>query len=429
MDASDLSFSKSKMEAFLERVKEHMESDQYTLLLQCVDEFNNGGITVYRLNEIVEVLLREYPGFFTQFQFVLSLANGVTRRVQSADSCNKGKRKLASDEDRKIDGLNETKDQLAEAMEFCEKVMKQTSYDKYLDLLKHLYAYGTGKIIMVDLKTAIAENFHAFGEEFDHLFEFYTNISRPTSSSSSESEGKKRNQEVDIVKESCKPRQKGPSLESKIGNKKKKPEEEIEKVTESYKVKREGPSSSSLTKPKKEINKPEEEELEKVTENYYLLSENLSGVYSTEIDEIGKQVLNFSTFSKGVYNTNKQKRPEVTKQEMVMNKIEDEVFVMDMQMEWLRSTKKNAMKLFQDISDGKIKEPTMADVDEYFTSSNYRYLVKMYNGFGSWLVDRLRHAPETILPVIIKRLKQKDTVPDCELCQQHQQMLEDQQLS
>ncbi|MBA0760560.1 hypothetical protein Gotri_023294 [Gossypium trilobum] len=411
MDASDLSLRKSKMEAFLERVKEHMEADQYTLLLQCVDEFNNGGITVYRLNEIVEVLLREYPGFFTQFQFILSLANG-----------------LASDKDRKIDGLNETKDQLAEAMEFCEKVMKQTSYDKYLDLLKHLYAYGTGKIIMVDLKTAIAENFHAFGEEFDHLFEFYTNISRPSSSSSSsESEGKKRNQEVDIVKESCKPRQKGPSLESKIGNKKKKPEEEIEKVTESYEVKREGPSSSSLTKPKKEINKPEEEELEKVTENYYLLSENLSGVYSTEIDEIGKQVLNFSTFSKGVYNTNKQKRPEVTKQEMVMNKIEDEVFVMDMQMEWLRSTKKNAMKLFQDISDGKIKEPTMADVDEYFTSYNYRYLVKMYNGFGSWLVDRLRHAPKTVLPVIIKRLKQKDTVSDCELCQQHQQMLEDQQ--
>ncbi|KAG4163784.1 hypothetical protein ERO13_D01G195150v2 [Gossypium hirsutum] len=390
------------MEAFLERVKEHMEADQYTLLLQCVDEFNNGGITVYRLNEIVEVLLREYPGFFTQFQFVLSLANGVTRRVQSADSSNKGKRKLASEEDRKIDGLNETKDQLAEAMEFCEKVMKQTSYDKYLDLLKHLYAYGTGKIIMVDLKTAIAENFHAFGEEFDHLFEFYTNISRPTSSSSSsESEGKKRNQEVDIVKESCKPRQKGPSLESKIGNKKKKPEEEIEKVTESYKVKREGPSSSSLTKPKKEINKPEEEELEKVTENYYLLSENLSGVYSTEIDEIGKQVLNFSTFSKGVYNTNKQKRPEVTKQEMVMNKIEDEVFVMDMQMEWLRSTKKNAMKLFQDISAGKIKEPTMADLDEYFTSSNYRYLAKMYNGFGSWLVDRLRQAPETIIIRVI----------------------------
>ncbi|PPS10960.1 hypothetical protein GOBAR_AA09668 [Gossypium barbadense] len=362
MDASDLSFRKSKMEAFLERVKEHMKADQYTLLLKCVDEFNNGGITVYRLNEIVEVLLREYPGFFTQFQFVLNFANGVTRRVQSADSSNKGKRKLASDEDGEIDGLNETKDQLAEAMEFCEK-----------------------------------------------------------------SEGKKRNQEVDIVKESCKPRQKGPSLESKMSNKKKKPKEEIEKVRKSYKVKREGPSSSSLTKPKREINKPEEEELEKVTESYYLLPENLSGVHSTEIDEIGKQVLNFSTFSKGVYNTNKQKGPEITKQEMVMNRKEDEMFVMDMQMEWLRSTKKNAMKLFQDISERKIKEPTMADVDEYFTSSNYRYLVKMYNESGPWLVDRLRHAPKTILPVIIKRLKQKDIVPYRELCQQHQQMLEDQQ--
>ncbi|TYJ50640.1 hypothetical protein E1A91_A01G222700v1 [Gossypium mustelinum] len=417
------------MEAFLERVKEHMKADQYTLLLKCVDEFNNGGITVYRLNEIVEVLLREYPGFFTQFEFVLNFANGVTRRVQSADSSNKGKRKLASDEDGEIDGLNETKDQLAEAMEFCEKVMKQTSYDKYLDLLKHLYSYGTGKIIMVDLKTAIAENFQALGEDFDHLFEFYTNISRPTSSSSSssESEGKKLNQEVDIVKESCKPRQKGPSLESKMSNKKKKPKEEIEKVRKSYKVKREGPSSSSLTKPKKEINKPEEEELEKVTESYYLLPENLSGVHSTEIDEIGKQVLNFSTFSKGVYNTNKQKGPEITKQEMLMNRKEDEMFVMDMQMEWLRSTKKNAMKLFQDISERKIKEPTMADVDEYFTSSNYRYLVKMYNESGPWLVDRLRHAPKTILPVIIKRLKQKDIVPYRELCQQHQQMLEDQQ--
>ncbi|KAK5841668.1 hypothetical protein PVK06_003989 [Gossypium arboreum] len=390
MDASDLNFRKSKMEAFLERVKEHMKADQYTLLLKCVDEFNNGGITVYHLNEIVEVLLREYPGFFTQFQFVLNFANGVTRRVQSADSSNKGKRKLASDEDGEIDGLNETKDQLAEAMEFCEK---------------------------------------ALGEDFDHLFEFYTNISRPTSSSSSssESEGKKRNQEVDIVKESCKPRQKGPSLESKMSNKKKKPKEEIEKVRKSYKVKREGPSSSSLTKPKKEINKPEEEELEKVTESYYLLPENLSGVHSTEIDEIGKQVLNFSTFSKGVYNTNKQKGPEITKQEMVMNRKEDEMFVMDMQMEWLRSTKKNAMKLFQDISERKIKEPTMADVDEYFTSSNYRYLVKMYNESGPWLVDRLRHAPKTILPVIIKRLKQKDIVPYCELCQQHQQMMEDQQ--
>lgn len=375
MDASDLSFCKSKMEAFLERVEEHINADQYAVLLKHVDEFNNGGITVDCLKEIVEDLFQEYPGFFTRFQFVLNFANGGTRRVESAESSNKGKRKLAVDEDGEIDGLNETTDQLAKAIEFCEKVMKQTSYVKYLDMLKHLYDYGSGKIRMVDLKTAIAKNFQAFGEDLDHLFDFYTNISRPVASPSLESEGKTRKQEVKIVKE-LKPKRK---------------------------------RSSSSSKPEKEIVKPEEE-LVKVTENYYLLPENQSGVYSTEIDEIGKQVLNFTTFSKGVYDNRKQKRLEFTKQEMEMNKNEDEMFVMDMQIEWLRSTKENAMKLFQHIGEGKIKEPTMADVDNCFTSSNYRYLAKMYNGTGPWLVDRLRHSPGAVLPVIIKRLKQQDIV-------------------
>lgn len=82
-----------------------------------------------------------------------------------------------------------------------------------------------------------------------------------------------------------------------------------------YQLQRKRPPSSR--EPEKEIGKLKKNE--NVTEIYHLLSKNLSRVYNIRINEVGKQILNFSCFSKGYYDINQQKRLEIKKQATKMN--------------------------------------------------------------------------------------------------------------
>ncbi|KAK8500020.1 hypothetical protein V6N12_037881 [Hibiscus sabdariffa] len=60
-----------------------------------------------------------------------------------------------------------------QALSFCEKVIKETSSEDYLTLLRCLHDYGTGNMTMVDLKIMIADYFPSFMDDFIRVLEFY----------------------------------------------------------------------------------------------------------------------------------------------------------------------------------------------------------------------------------------------------------------
>ncbi|XVF75661.1 hypothetical protein PTKIN_Ptkin13bG0204800 [Pterospermum kingtungense] len=319
-------------------------------------------------------LLGKYPRVFYEFISVSKSSFGLTRSVESANSSNKRKRKENKpDSDQgsveEINGNNKkvrlifsssvekpnpestskdkTKQHLAPAVRFCEKVRKQTSPEDYLRLLKFLYGYGTGKISKVRLKAMVADYFPYFLDDFLDILKFYNSSSTPL-----------------------------PSEEEKI---------------------------SILGK-----KKPDKNRSTIITPSYHkLLPENLSGDKSSGIDEVGKEVLNFSCLSKGSYSYNSKVRPIDPYQEK-LNKYEDELFVNDMLEAWRRSTKENATSLLNAIEfNGEIERPI--DVNKHLTGYNIRFIQKMYGDMGLKMVDYLCQSPETVLPVIIRRLERMES--------------------
>ncbi|XVF07659.1 hypothetical protein REPUB_Repub06bG0158700 [Reevesia pubescens] len=159
-------------------------------------------------------------------------------------------------------------------------------------------------------------------------------------------------------------------------------------------------SKSEGEKPNKNKNS---KQVDKVTPSYEFLPNDLLGVHGNGVDTLGKEVLNSCCFSTGSYGP-PQVRPR-DPQEKMMNEKEDKLFERDMLMAWMHSTKDNATNLFNAINIGIIQNPTLEDVNKHFSSYNFRFIEKIYGKFGSLVVDQLRHSPETVLPVLLKRLE------------------------
>lgn len=77
-----------------------------------------------------------------------------------------------------------------------------------------------------------------------------------------------------------------------------------------------------------------------MTKSYHLLPENLLEVYHNGINEVGKQVLNFSCFSKFSYDINQQKCPKITKQAIKLNGKKYLGLIIEMSLTLIRSKKK-----------------------------------------------------------------------------------------
>ncbi|KAH1038286.1 hypothetical protein J1N35_040029 [Gossypium stocksii] len=76
----------------------------------------------------------------------------------------------------------------------------------------------------------------------------------------------------------------------------------------------------------------------------FLESMDLSGVDGSGITKLGKQVLNFCCFSNGSFETGNNQR-SIDPLEEKLNERDDELFEIDMQKAWMRSTLENARKL------------------------------------------------------------------------------------
>ncbi|KAL4311019.1 hypothetical protein GQ457_01G015260 [Hibiscus cannabinus] len=283
---------------------------------------------------------------------------------------------------------------MMKALEFSHKVLEKTSSHEYWAFLNALYDYGTGNITIVDLKSKIAHDFEAFKNDFDSVLDFYTNLNPPSSSSNSiHNKEKKLNQ----VKENY--GTKRPYDEIEIDNKGKKVKRKVAKI-----------------KGKLPLSSLETEKIENVTVSYYVLPKHLSGKWN---DEIGKQVLNNYCFSKGSTSGGLGKREQPTKEEMERkakedeeNRKEDVLFETDMRKAWMRACKKKAMKLSEAIKGGGIEEGKMEGiVKEHLTGKDFAYIERMYEEYGSRIVDLLRHSPSLALPFIINRLTEQDTSP------------------
>ncbi|KAK8491344.1 hypothetical protein V6N13_126195 [Hibiscus sabdariffa] len=379
-----------------------MESIEYTSLLGYLEEFNEGKIEV---DELKEVFNEKYPGLFSQC--VLGVSNDLIRVVESTESTNKEEKKAVTFPKTEFYEKVTCKDDMMKVLEFSHKVLKKTSSHEYWAFLNALYDYGTGKITIVDLKSKIAHDFEAFKTDFDSVLDFYTNLNPPSSSSDFiHNKEKKLNQ----VKGSY--GTKRPYDEIEIDNKGKKAKRKVAKIKGKL------PLSSSETDNK---GKKVKEKIENVTVSYYVLPEHLSGKWN---DEIGKQVLNDYCFSKGSTSGGLGKREQATEEEMERkakedeeNRKEDVLFETDMRKAWMRSCKKKAMKLSEAIKGGGIEEGKMEGiVKEHLTGNDFAYIERMYEEYGSRIVDLLRHSPSLALPFIINRLTEQDTSPSCSPC-------------
>ncbi|XP_021298044.1 paired amphipathic helix protein Sin3-like 3 [Herrania umbratica] len=359
------------MKVFCEKFKGKVSSDDYSAMLEHLHAYSSGRITVIRLKEMMEDLLGKYPGLFDHFLHLFNASHGLPPPLQSAKTINKRKRSAGSEEgvgethvrNKKIIRLRLTSssvpildhpestsrnDRLSRALRFCDKVRKETSSEKYLALLRCLHYYGTGKITKDDMMKLMADEFSEFEQDFRQVLEFYESLSQPS---------------------------------PKAGDKAKKPNKEIK---------------SSTT----------QRQVDELTPSYRFLPKNLSAKEISSGSEPGDlEVLNNCCYSKGLFNSGKVRR--VDPYEEMLNEHEDYLYERDMLLEWLRSTKKNATKLYEAISEGKIKQPNPEEVDNYFTPYNFRFIERMYGSIhGAAMVDELRQAAHIVLPFIMKRLDQ-----------------------
>ncbi|EOY02922.1 Uncharacterized protein TCM_017324 [Theobroma cacao] len=359
------------MKIFCDKFKGKVSSDDYSAMLEHLHAYSSGRITMIHLKELVEDLLGKYPGLFDHFLYLFNVSHGLPPPSQPAHTINKRKRPAGSEEgvgethgrNKKIIRLRLTSssvpildhpestsrnDRLSRALRFCDKVRKETSSEKYLALLRCLHYYGTGKITKGDMMKMMADEFPEFKQDFRQVLEFYESLSQPS-----------------------------PQAEDKA----KKPNKDIK-------------SSTTQT------------QLDNLTPSYRFLPKNLSANEISSGSEPGHlKVLNNCCYSKGLFNSGKERR--VDPYEEMLNEHEDYLYERDMLLEWLRSTKKNATKLYEAISEGKIKQPNPEEVDNYFNPYNFRFIERMYGSIhGPAILDELRQAAHIVLPFIMKRLDQ-----------------------
>ncbi|KAK8491345.1 hypothetical protein V6N11_014424 [Hibiscus sabdariffa] len=77
----------------------------------------------------------------------------------------------------------------------------------------------------------------------------------------------------------------------------------------------------------------------------------------------------------------------------------------------------SSIKTFKNPEGGGIEEGKMEGiVKEHLTGNDFAYIERMYEEYGSRIMDLLRHSPSLALPFIINRLTEQDTSPSCSPC-------------
>ncbi|KAF4351001.1 hypothetical protein F8388_020346 [Cannabis sativa] len=90
-----------------------------------------------------------------------------------------------------------------------------------------------------------------------------------------------------------------------------------------------------------------------------------------------------------------------------MFKCEDEMFELDMLVEFVKVTIKNVAQLMEKINDN-IDIAEMIRIEDYLTPQNLRCIKKLYSELGvEDIVDAMRKNPLGTSPFILRKLKQE----------------------
>ncbi|KAJ4723021.1 Paired amphipathic helix SIN3-like protein [Melia azedarach] len=168
-----------------------------------------------------------------------------------------------------------------------------------------------------------------------------------------------------------------------------------------------------------------------ISPSYWMLPEE----YRTSLGGERSQVLNneFVCVSRdsGNYSCNYRQR---NRQEEIMFRVEDDRFELDMLVEYTISAANRVGKLLN-----TIQKHRNCSVKEHLGARNLRYIERLYGDYGLDVIEYLYRNPETALPVILRRLQEKQDEliefrsefikVSAEACAENQLKSQDKQLS
>ncbi|GFP95198.1 paired amphipathic helix protein sin3-like 2 [Phtheirospermum japonicum] len=260
---------------------------------------------------------------------------------------------------------------------FCEKVKeKLRSADDYQAFLKCLHIYSTEIITRKELQSLVADLLGKYPDLMEGFNEFLERCER-IESLWSEGNSSKR-----------------------IDEKEKEPKRELEggKEKDRYNLKYWGKSIQEL----------DLSNCERCTPSYRLLPEDYPIASASQRSELGSQVLNDHwvsvTSGSEDYSFKHMRRNQF---EESLFRCEDDRFELDMLLESVSSTAKQAEELLNNITNNSLGSDGPIRIEEFFTALSLRCIERLYGDHGLDVVDILRKNPSMALPVILTRLKQK----------------------
>ncbi|KAI8541577.1 hypothetical protein RHMOL_Rhmol08G0072700 [Rhododendron molle] len=144
------------------------------------------------------------------------------------------------------------------------------------------------------------------------------------------------------------------------------------------------------------------------TPSYRLLPEDYPIPSASQRSELGAQVLNDKwvsvTSGSEDYSFKHMRRNQY---EESLFRCEDDRFELDMLLESVNSSAKQAEELLHCINDNTISSEGPICVEDHFTALNLRCIERLYGDHGLDVMDLLRKNPSVALHVILTRLKQK----------------------
>ncbi|XP_058180430.1 paired amphipathic helix protein Sin3-like 2 isoform X1 [Rhododendron vialii] len=144
------------------------------------------------------------------------------------------------------------------------------------------------------------------------------------------------------------------------------------------------------------------------TPSYRLLPEDYPIPSASQTSELGAQVLNDKwvsvTSGSEEYSFKHMRRNQY---EESLFRCEDDRFELDMLLESVNSSAKQAEELLNCINDNTISSEVPIRVEDHFTALNLRCIERLYGDHGLDVMELLRKNPSVALHVILTRLKQK----------------------
>ncbi|KAI3516348.1 hypothetical protein L1887_15262 [Cichorium endivia] len=147
---------------------------------------------------------------------------------------------------------------------------------------------------------------------------------------------------------------------------------------------------------------------ERCTPSYRLVPRHRRILEASQRTEMDKEVLNDHWVSVNYASDGHSFKPAFKNPyEQSLFKLEDDRFEMDMGLERIKFTIKQAEELMKKIHDKSIKKHRSFCLENYFQRPSLRCIEIIYGDHGLDMVDELRKNLSHSLPIVLNRLKQK----------------------